>query len=352
MKLNRKKKKIVNSLCAFTLALMMMLSSFSGLMEVKAAGSTPKPTITMPVAAGSKEVKGGGLLGSGKRRALNITTTIYVTVKNVDTTIEQAYTTIGPRERANDGWTVTLQNALIAGQTVYVKQKCNEDISDEVSIEVKETLASQYIDKLKMPSGNLYLVDTAAALVSKDEAKELLEMVKAANPTFANDIESAELKYASSATKGTIVVTYTDGSSSEKLNADNLNLVQITETSRGYILDSYNVMSNKISGKLEGQGPFDNIKVQIIVKVSQANSNDFKNGSGKACIPDKDSSAPIELPVDKETGRFSYTLPDENVLQIGKILSISVKEQRKFMSCNIEVTEIAIPKVDVKTLRK
>lgn len=351
MELNKKKTKILNSLCAFALALMMMLYSFSGLIEVKAAGIAKQPTITL-AAAGSKEVKGGGLLGAGKRKALSVTTIIYVTVKSGDAVIEQASTTIGPKDRVSE-WTVTLKNALVVGQTVYVKQKCNDDISDEVSATVKETMASKHKNDLNMPTGDLYLEDTTAALVSKDEAKELLEMVKAANPTFANDIESAELKYTASATKGTIIVTYTDGSSSEKINADNLNLVQITEISRGYVLDPYNVVSDKISGKLAGQGPFDNIKVQIIVKVSQANSNDFKNGSGKACIPDKNSSDPIELPVDKETGRFSYTLPDESVLQIGKILSISVKEPKKFMSCNTEVTEMAQPKkVDVKNLKK
>lgn len=352
MQLNKKKTEIVNSLCAFALALMMVLSNLGGLMEIRAAGIAQNPTITSAV-AGSKEVKGGGLLGANRRKYDNITTTVYITVKNGNAIVEQASTKIEPKDRARDGWTVTLQNALEAGQTVYVKQKCNDDISDEVSATVKETMASKHKKDLTMPTGDLYLEDTTAALVSKDEAKELLEMVKAANPTFANDIESAELKYTASATKGTVIVTYTDGSSSEKINADNLNLVQITEISIGYVLDPYNVVSDKISGKLAGQGPFDNIKVQIIVKVSQANSNDFKNGSGKACIPDKNSSDPIELPVDKETGRFSYMLPDESVLQIGKILSISVKEPKKFMSCNTEVTEMAQPKkVDVKNPKK
>ncbi|WP_308553175.1 Rib/alpha-like domain-containing protein, partial [uncultured Peptoniphilus sp.] len=344
--------KILKTLCIYMLVISMMLSSVAGSWQVMAAGIAKEPTITS-AAAGSKEVKGGGLLGANRRKGQNITTTIYVTVKNGNTIIEEASTIIQPKNSARDGWTVTLQNALVAGQTVYVKQKCNDDISNEVSAEVKETLASKHKNALKMPSGDLYLEDTTAALVSKDEAKELLDMVKKANPTFANDIESAELKYAASATKGTIVVTYTDGSSSEKINADNLNLVQITEISRGYILDPYNVVSNKISGKLEGQGPFDNIKVQIIINVSGADSKNFKNGSGKACIPDKNSSHPIDLQVDKTTGQFSYTLQGSDNLEIGKILSISVKEPTKFMSCNIEVTEMAMPKItDVKDPKK
>lgn len=122
-------KQIMKSLCAFALALMMMLSSFSGLIEVKAAGSAPKPTITS-AAAGSKEVKGGGLLGANRRKHANITTTIYVTVKNGNAIVEQASTTIQPKDSARNGWTVTLQNALVAGYKVYVKQQCNTDISE------------------------------------------------------------------------------------------------------------------------------------------------------------------------------------------------------------------------------
>lgn len=44
MELNKKKTKILNSLCAFALALMMVLSSFGGLAVVKAAGVL-EPTI-------------------------------------------------------------------------------------------------------------------------------------------------------------------------------------------------------------------------------------------------------------------------------------------------------------------
>lgn len=44
MELNKKKTKILNSLCAFALALMMTLSSFGGLVEVKAEDSSEDPS--------------------------------------------------------------------------------------------------------------------------------------------------------------------------------------------------------------------------------------------------------------------------------------------------------------------
>lgn len=353
MELNKKKKKIVNSLCAFALALMMTLSSFGGLIEVKAAGTAPDPIITL-AAAGSKEVKGKGLLGSGRRRGLNITTTIYVTVKNGDTTVEEASIVINPKETPkSDGekgvWTVNLQHELVAGQTVYVKQKCNDDMSNEVSAVVKETLASQYKNKLKMPSGDLYLENTNASLVNEDEAKELLDMVKTANPTFADDIASVKLEYAASEPHGTIIITYTDKTSSEKINADKLNLVQITETSRGYTLEPYNVASNKIVGKVNGKGPFNDISVKIIINIVSSDKENLCKGGTCKIIKSNVAASPK---VDPITGIFEYDVKDSD-LELGKKWGIIVKEPHKFANCDTSVPEIALPeKVKVKDPKK
>ena len=188
--------KILKTLCIYMLVISMMLSNLVGSLDVMAAGTAPKPVITM-AAAGSKEVKGKGLLGSGRRKALNITTTIYVTVKNGSDVIEEASTVIGPKETPkSDGvsgiWTVNLQNELVAGQTVYVKQKCNDDMSEEVSAVVKETLASKHKNDLTMPSGDFYLEQFSSNIINDDEKAEALEILKAANPSFANYIESIE----------------------------------------------------------------------------------------------------------------------------------------------------------------
>ncbi len=314
-----------------------------------AAGIAPKPTITMPVAAGSKEVKGGGLLGSGKRKALNITTTIYVTVKNGETVIEEASTKIEPRKSATV-WTVTLQNALIAGQTVYVKQKCNDDISDEVSATVTETMASKYKTKLQMPSGDFYLEEYTANIPSDDEEAEALEILKAANKSIASDIKSVEFKITGETTKtASYIVTYTDDSKSEEIKAPNLQIVKVTEYSRKYILEPYNVMSTVIKGKLAGKAPFDNVKVQYSPKLSGAAKKNF--GVGGSCAIDKNSTDFQPIDVNTQTGEFSINVGD--TLELGKVLGIVVKERHKFASCSSTVPEIAMPKItDVKDPKK
>ena len=63
--------KILKTLCIYMLVISMMLSNLVGSLDVMAAGIAPNPTITL-AAAGSKEVKGGGLLGANRRKKQNI----------------------------------------------------------------------------------------------------------------------------------------------------------------------------------------------------------------------------------------------------------------------------------------
>ena len=340
--------KILKTLCIYMLVISMMLSSLVGSWDVMAAEvKAPEPTITS-AAAGSKEVKGGGLLGTGKRRALNITTTIYVTVKNGETVVEEASTTIASNKSAS-GWTVTLTKALEAGQTVYVKQKCNDDVSDEVSAVVKETLASKYKNDLKMPSGDFYLEEYTANIPSDDEKAEALELLKKANPTIANDIKSIDFKITGETTKvASYIVTYTDDSISDEIKATNLNIIKVTEYSRKYILEPYNVMSTVIKGRLEGSAPFDNIKVLYSAKLSENVKKNFVDGG--SCAIDKNSTDFKTINVDSKTGEFTIDVGD--TLELGKVLGIVVKEPHKFKSCSSTVPGIAVPKVDVKDPKK
>ena len=89
-------------------------------------------------------------------------------------------------------WTVNLQNELVAGQTVHVKQQCNTDMSDEVSAVVKEALASKHKDDLKMPTGEIWIEQTSSNQVNKDEQAEAVQMLKDANTTIAGDIKSVK----------------------------------------------------------------------------------------------------------------------------------------------------------------
>lgn len=332
------------------LVISMMLSSLVGSWDVMAAGTAPKPIITL-AAAGSKEVKGKGLLGSNRRKGLNITTTIYVTVKNGSDTVEEASTVIGPKETPKtDGvsgmWTVNLQNELVAGQTVHVKQQCNTDMSDEVSAVVKEALASKHKDDLKMPTGEIWIEQTSSNQVNKDEQAEAVQMLKDANTAIAGDIKSVKFSI-DSTDHAYYEVTYTDGSTSGQVEAQNLKIKQVTETSRGYILDPYNVASSEITGKIAGDEPFDGIKVQIIMTIDNDEVDKFCD---KKCNIDK-STISKTLDVDVSTGKFKFEVGDLD-LKLGTKWGIAVKEPHKFKYCNSQAPELKIPKVDVKDPKK
>ncbi len=342
--------KILKTLCIYMLVISMMLSNLVGSLDVMAAGIATKPKINSPVAAGSKEVKGTGLLGANRRKSQNITTTIYVTVKNGEKVIEEANTVIESTNKARE-WVVKLQNELVAGYTVYVKQQCNTDMSDEVSAKVIETLASKHKNDLTMPSGDFYLEQFSSNIINDDEKAEALEILKAANPSFANYIESIEfsIKDIEGNKKAYYIVNYTDQSKSEEKQAPNLNIVKVTEHSRTYTLEPYNVVSTVIKGKLNGEGPFNGIKVQFSSKLSEAAKANFCEGG--TCTIDKDSADFQTIDVNPQTGEFSINV-DEKTLELGSVIGITVKEPHKFATCNSSVTEIAIPKVDVKDPKK
>lgn len=104
-----------------------------------------------------------------------------------------------------------------------------------------------------------------------------------------------------------------------------------------------------IKGKLDGDGPFDNIKVQFSSKLSEAAKKNFCESG--TCTIDKDSSNFQTIDVNPQTGEFSIDV-GENTLELDKVIGIVVKEPHKFATCNSSVTEIAIPKVDVKDPKK
>lgn len=59
-----------------------------------------------------------------------------------------------------------------------------------------------------------------------------------------------------------------------------MEIKEVTETSRGYTLNPYNVVSTEITGKVDGNGPYDNIKVQIILPIDVNKEDQFCNENG------------------------------------------------------------------------
>lgn len=308
------------------------------------------PTVTKPH-AGDKTVS-GTTLGSGQRRQKKLDVIIHVTVNRQAGGTEEKTVTI-PYTTSNSKWTVTLDSELIAGDKVTVTQEYGGETSDGINFEIQKGLNEQHKADLKMPSGEIWIEQAGAAnIVNAEEQAEALRLVKAANPDIAKDIKSVELKiYGTSHPKtAKITVTYTDDTTSGEIEAPNLIVKQVTETSTGANISDITVVDNVIKGKLQGDGPFTDIKVQISTKLSETGIANFNS---KKCTIDKDSAKPVEATVDPATGEFTYTIPGTVGLPREQVIGVSVKEKNKFVSCATSTVILATPqKTEVRDPKK
>lgn len=337
--------KILKTLCIYMLVISMMLSNLVGSLDVMAEG-VPAPTI------GKVFYDATTISGAGVHRARvsgkTVRGKIHVTLKNGDKV--KASSTINPTSTT---WTYKLPDgvSVAEGDVVTAYQEFDGQNSPEVTANAEPSLAYNHKNDLKMPSGDFYLEQFSSNIINDDEKAEALQILKAANPTFADKIASIEfsIKGIEENKKAYYIVNYTDQSKSEEKQAPNLKIVKVTEHSRKYTLEPYNVVSTVIKGKLDGEGPFDNIKVQFSSKLSEAAKANFcKDGT---CTIDKDSSNFQTIDVNPQTGEFSIDV-GENTLELDKVIGIVVKEKHKFATCNSSTPEIAIPKVDVKDPKK
>ena len=205
-----------------------------------------------------------------------------------------------------------------------------------------------------MPSGEIWIEQAGAAnIVNEEEQAEALRLVKEANPAIAGDIKSVELKISGTSEPKTakINVTYTDDTTSGEIEAPDLTVKQVTERSRSAEISDITVVDNVIEGKLQGAGPFNDIKLQIFPKINKAGLASFNNENG--CTTDKDSPDPIEVSVDSTTGKFTYRIPGTVGLPHTQIVGVSVKEKNKFVSCETTTVKLATPqKTEVRDPKK
>ena len=311
-------------------------------------GAVKKPTVDN-VSAGDKTVSGKLTIGAGQRKARKLDVTIRVTVNRQAGGTEEKTVTISYTNRKAD-WSVALDSGLVAGDKVTVKQEAGGDISEGVVLEVKKGLNDQHKDELKMPSGEIWIEQTVANIVNAEEQAEALRLVKEANPAIAGDIASVELKI-NGTSQPKINVTYTDTTTSGEIEAPDLTVKQVTERSRSAEISDITVVDNVIEGKLQGAGPFNDIKLQIFPKINKAGLASFNNENG--CTTDKDSLDPIEVSVDSTTGKFTYRIPGTVGLPHTQIVGVSVKEKNKFVSCETTTVKLATPqKTEVRDPKK
>ncbi|UEA31207.1 Rib/alpha-like domain-containing protein [Granulicatella elegans] len=307
-----------------------------------------EPTVN-PVLYDATTISGGNLAKyRDKVNKKTVIATVHVTLKGEDGTVKA---TLSVTPTSGTTWSVKLPGEVKVekGDTVTVYQQIGENKSPEVTAIAQPSKASTVT--LKMPEGEIWIEQTSSNIVNEDEQAEAVKMLKDANTAVAGDMKS--VKFTIDGTNHAYYeVTYTDGSTSGIVEAKNLQIKTVTENSRGANLNEITIVDNVIKGKLEGEGPFDGIKVQLIINVKKEKSGDFCTDKG--CRIDKDSSNPVGVTLEND-GTFSYTLQEQNKesLTLDQIVGVTVKEPHKFVSCSTTTVKPVIPeKTEVKDPRK
>ena len=343
--MEQEKKKVSRILWALTLVLMMLVTGVLGATEVSAAG-IPAPTIDN-VFYEATTISGGNV-HRGRINNKTARGTIYVTLKDSSGN-EKASVSVTPKSGTT--WTVSLPAGVTVaeGDTVAAYQEFDGTKSESVTATAEPGKNLQNKDKLKMPTGDIWIEQTSSNQVNEDEQAEAVQMFKDANTEIAGDIKSVKFSI-NTAEHAYYEVTYTDESTSGKVEAPNLKIKQVTEYSRGATLGSITIVDNVIKGQLSGEGPFDGIKVQILLKLSDAVKDSYCD-EGK-CLVDKDTTKPVDATVDGETGEFTYTIPNPK-LELDQKVGVTVKESHKFKSCSqTAVKPVTVGKTEVKDPRK
>ena len=260
---------------------------------------------------------------------------------------------------------VTLDNKLKAGDVV--KAEVFDDkgvkVADVSEYSVPKAAADEYKDKLKMPTGEIWIEQYVANIVNDEEKAEALDLIKKANPTIANDIKSVEFAIEGVGTKTAYyTVTYKDNSQTEKILAPNLTIKQVTEYSAATNVEKLVVTDTKITGKLVPQkevseGKFEpdpNGKIAEGTKVIAILNPSGNDGSANYCTTgkcstDKNSSTIGEATVNSD-GTFEINVP--NGFDYKQEVGLTVKEPHKFKACNSTTVEYVIPKVLVRDPKK
>lgn len=271
------KRKVMRSTLSMLLAFMLMVTNIIGVVDLKAA-TVEAPTINK-VFYGATTISGGNLY-RGRVGGKVVRGTVYVTLKDKNGEIKD---NVSVTPTSGSTWEVNLsENIEVAeGDTVEVYQRYSKFTSSKTTANAEPSLAYNHKSDLKMPSGDFYLEQYVANIVNDDEKAEALQMLKDTNPSFADDIASIDfvVRGEGEGKKAYYTITYTDGSKSkEEIPAPNMKIIPVTEHSRGYTLEPYNVVSTVIKGKLNGEGPFDNIKVQFSSKLSEEAKKNFCEG--------------------------------------------------------------------------
>ncbi len=311
-------------------------------------GAAAKPKVN-PVFAGNKTVSGSLTIGAGQRKSKKLDVTIHVTVSRQAGGTEEKTVTIPYTDKSQD-WTVNLGSELAEGDKVTVKQEYNNEISEAVVLEVKKSLADQHKDELKMPSGEIWIEHTNSNQINNDEQAEAVQMLKDANTAIAGDIKS--VKFSIDGTEHAYYeVTYTDGSTSGKIEAPDLKIKTVTETSAAPTIEKVQVTDGQIIVTF-ANAVAAGTKFQFVKEFRDGEDRNFSpKGS---CIVDKSDSKEMSQAVIVNGTTVTFPITDKvNDLKLGTEFGIIVKEPHKFRSCAKSEPVITTPdKVAVRDPHK
>ena len=352
------RKKLLQSIGACFLAFVMILTNVLGAVEVYAAGKKLKAPTINPVSIGAKEITGTGLIKKGQRSSKKAVCKIIVTVKDADDNEKETQTfSIEPTEKDPKGsvWSVKLTNPVQEGYKVYAKQVLEgktTETSEEVFVKVQKLLAEQYKEKLKMPSGDIWIEQTSSNQVNDDEQAEAVQKLKDANTAIAGDFSAVKFSI-NTAEHAYYEVTYTDGSTSGEIEATNLKIKQVKDYSQAPTIAKTYVADGKITITLKNEIAA-GTKIGIIETIDKTEVNNFCSDEEDSCANGKcnfTKTTVTWVTVDKSTKTFTHKVADD-FLELGNEFGVIVKEPHKFASCKRTTPKLKIPNVGVRDPKK
>ncbi|MBS5865934.1 MAG: hypothetical protein KIC37_06235, partial [Coriobacteriaceae bacterium] len=295
------------------------------------------PTVNH-VSIGDKTVSGKITIGSNRRNKQKLDVIVHIIVDRIAGGREEKTVTI-PYTTKSQNWTVTLDSELAEGDKVTVKQEYGGEISQGVVLEVKKSLADQHKDELKMPSGEIWIEHTNSNQVSDDEQAEAIDMLKNANPSIASDFKSVTFSI-DGTDHAYYEVTYTDGSTSGKIEAPDLKIKTVTETSAAPTIQKVQVTDGQIIVTFAEEVAA-GTKFYFVNNFTDNEDNSFCEG-GK-CIVDKSTWREMSQTVSVDGTKVTFPINDDD-LKLGQKFGIIVKEPHKFRSCAKSEPVITTPK--------
>ena len=345
------KEKVIKPLCIYSLAFSMLLPSVASLADldinlggysVVQAASIEAPTITKAF-IGTNTISGGNL-HRGKINGENARGTVHVTLKDSSGN-EKATVSVTPKSGTT--WTVNLVDGvtIAEGDTVTAYQEFDGQQSTVATANATDSLAKQNKDNLKMPKGEIWIEDISSNLVNDDEQAEAVKMLKDANTAIAGDIESVKFSI-DGIEHAYYEVTYTDGSTSGKVEATSLKIKTVTETSATPTIEKVQVTDGQIIVTLAKEVAA-GTKFYFVKNFTDGEDKNFcKNGSCKV-YKSNSQEMPQAVSVDGTKVIFQINAADD--LELGKEFGIIIKEPHKFSSCAKSEPVITSPaKVEVR----